>query len=129
VIAQMHGLSSLVVEGDSQLIIRALQKIMSGVSVDKVSKHWRLSYGISELGCLVKTLGAIVPELVRRKANSAADCMANLGVTMSKLHHLWRSRDPLPKGMNVLLNRCCRVDMTTWSKEQSWKFCSPKGMG
>lgn len=86
VIAETHEFLALVVEGESQLVIVALQKIMNGVNVDKVSQHWRMSYGIFELERLVNSLAAIVLELVHRKSNSVVNCMANLGVTMPELH-------------------------------------------
>jgi ribonuclease HI len=64
VIAQTYRFSTLEVEGDSQLIIRALQKILNGVMADKVSQHWRMSHGLIELGRLVNSLATIIPELV-----------------------------------------------------------------
>jgi hypothetical protein len=64
VIAKDHGFSSLSVEGDSQIIIRALQNLLNGVKVNKVSHNWRLSHGLSELGCMVTSLVAIIPKQV-----------------------------------------------------------------
>jgi ribonuclease HI len=88
-LAKDHGFSALSVEGDSQLIIRGLQKILNGVKDDKVSHNWRLSHGLSELGGMVTSLAAIIPEQIRRKENLVADCMANLGVMLQESHRIW----------------------------------------
>jgi hypothetical protein len=61
-LAKDHGFSTLSVEGDSQLIIRGLQKILNGVKDDKVSHNWRLSHGLSKLGGMVTSLATIIPE-------------------------------------------------------------------
>jgi ribonuclease HI len=107
VIAQTYGFSSLEVEGGSQLIIRALQKVLNGVMIDKVSQHWRMIHGITELGRWVHSLATIILEMMHRKDNSTVDCMANLGVSIPYLHQLWWSGDPLLGGTYELLEKRC----------------------
>jgi ribonuclease HI len=52
-IAQKHGFQALEVEGDSQVLIMALRKIVKGVQMDRVSQQWNLSHGITELNHMV----------------------------------------------------------------------------
>jgi ribonuclease HI len=88
VIAQKYGFQSLEVEGDSRVLLLAMTKILDGVHLDRVLIHWILSHGIAKLGHMVKSLVAIIPKTIHKKANSMADCMENVGVMMQDLYQL-----------------------------------------
>jgi hypothetical protein len=44
-LARDHGFTKLIVEGDSQLIINILRRMLNGVPPDKLAPSWRLSLG------------------------------------------------------------------------------------
>jgi hypothetical protein len=102
---------------------------MNKVKADKVSQHWNMSYGISKLGRLVNSPRNIVPNMVQKKHNSTADCMANLGVTMLELHWLCRPRDPLLGGTKDLLDCSCEVDSITWRERIEVARLFTRGVG
>jgi hypothetical protein len=80
-LASEHGFHNLVVEGDSQIIINMLQRILNGANLDKVMPSWRLSHGLQLLTNLLIPTQAIIPSHVRRQANQVADELANIGTT------------------------------------------------
>jgi hypothetical protein len=48
-IAIKNNFSQLVVEGDSQILINLLRKILNGASPDKISPSWRLLHGLQSI--------------------------------------------------------------------------------
>jgi ribonuclease HI len=80
-LANELGVHNVVVEGDSQIILNILQRILKGANPDKVTPSWRLSHGIQLLSSLIRPTQAIIPSHVRRQANQVADELANIGTT------------------------------------------------
>ena len=78
--ASQNNYTRLIVEGDSQIIIGLLRKIIHGVNPDNISPSWRLTYGLQIIAKLLHPQQVIVPTHVRRKANQVADELANVGI-------------------------------------------------
>lgn len=83
-IAQEHGLSPLIAEGDSQIIISMASKLMHGSPVHKVSSSWRLAPCLDLLMHWFTTHQAITFKHIRREGNKLADFLVNLGVENGK---------------------------------------------
>jgi len=80
-LASEHGFNNLVVEGDSQIIINMLWRILNGANLEKIMPSWRLSHGLQMLTNLMKPTQTIFPTHVRRQENQVVDELANLGTT------------------------------------------------
>lgn len=74
------NLQNVIIDADSDLVIRAAKKIHNGTSPDKVSKHWKLLQVFHRIHSHLQTLKTIRFIHVRRKANMLADRLANEGV-------------------------------------------------
>ena len=88
---------NVIIEADSELIIRAAKRICNGTAPDKVSKHWRLSQVFHCISSHLRTLRTVSFVHVRRKANMLADRLANEGVICKESYsrHAW---DLTPSG-------------------------------
>jgi ribonuclease HI len=82
-LAFKNGFTKLIVEGDSQIIINLLRRILNGVNPDRLTPSWRLSHGLQIVSDLLQPNQAIIPAHIRRKANQVADDLANLGTNWS----------------------------------------------
>ena len=94
---------NVIIEADSELIIRAAKKICNGTSPDKVLKHWRLSQVFHRIYTHLQTLKTVSFVHVKRKANMLVDRLANEGVINKErdTRHVW---ELLPLGK--LLEDC-----------------------
>jgi ribonuclease HI len=84
--ASQNNYTKLIVEGDSQVIIGLLRRILHGVNPDNISPSWRLTYGLQIIVGLLHSQQVIIPTHIRRKANQIADELANVGIE-------WRGPD------------------------------------
>jgi ribonuclease HI len=75
-----NNFSKLIVEGDSQIIINLLRKILNGASPDRISPSWRLLHGLQSITDSLRPNLAIIPAHVRRSVNQVADELANIGI-------------------------------------------------
>jgi ribonuclease HI len=82
-LATKNNFAKIIVEGDSQIIIGLLRRIINGANPDRISPSWRLSHGLKIIADLVQPNQAIIPTHVRRKANQVVDELANLGTNWS----------------------------------------------
>jgi ribonuclease HI len=81
----------VIVEGDSQIIIQLITKILHGDHPLKISPSWRLSGLLEDFGDLIHPSLTIIPSHVKRDTNKVADCLANEGVdTKLELIH-WQA--------------------------------------
>jgi ribonuclease HI len=78
--------TKVIVEGDSQVIISLLRRILNGARSDSISPSWRLSHGLQIIENLLNPNLVIIPTHIRRKANQVADELANVGAN-------WRGPD------------------------------------
>jgi ribonuclease HI len=78
--AKVRGYSTLIVEGDSKLLVSALGKIINSASPYKVSKNWRLFVGLTEVALTIHGTSAIIPSHDRRWENVVADYLANVAL-------------------------------------------------
>jgi ribonuclease HI len=90
-VATHNQYQKVIVEGDSQIIIQLITKILHGDHPLRISPSWRLSGLLEDFGALIHPSLTIVPSHVKRDANKVADCLANEGVdTKSELIH-WQA--------------------------------------
>ena len=87
---------NVIIEADSELIIKAAKKMCNGTTSEKVSKHWRLSQVFHCIHNHLQTLRTINFVHVKRKANMLVDRLANEGVISkgSGTRHVWESIHP-----------------------------------
>jgi ribonuclease HI len=85
-LAIKNNFTKIIVEGDSQVIISLLRRILNGANPDNISPSWRLSHGLQIIAGLLHPNQVIIPTHIRRKANQVADELANLGTN-------WRGPD------------------------------------
>jgi ribonuclease HI len=104
-IARANGFTKLIAEGDSQLIINILRRMLNGVHPDRLAPSWRLSLGLQLLSDLLQPDQAIIPSHIKRKANQVADELANLGTTWSGPDLLC---NPRRDSDHPILQRCIR---------------------
>lgn len=90
------GSHNVIIEADSELIIRAVKNISNDTSPDKVSKHWKLLQVFYCIYSHLQTLKSVRFSHVKRKANMLADRLANEGVTNrdKDSRYAWHSLPP-----------------------------------
>jgi ribonuclease HI len=81
----------LILEGDSQIVIQLITKILHGENPMKISPSWRLSGLLEGFRALLRTNLSIIPSHVKREANRVADCLANEGVATEREHIYWEA--------------------------------------
>jgi ribonuclease HI len=48
-ILRREGMTNIVVEGDSMLVINTARKLQNDTKVGKIQRHWRLVYSIKKI--------------------------------------------------------------------------------
>jgi ribonuclease HI len=94
---------NIVLEGDSQVIIRLIAKILNGSHPSKISPSWRLSGMLEDFKRLLTPTLTIIPSHVKRDANRVADCLANEAVEKEADYSWWVDHDSERPG---LVTRC-----------------------
>jgi ribonuclease HI len=92
--AMDKGHHKIILEGDSQVIIRLTTKILHGCHPDKVSPRWRLHGLLEDFNHLLQPQLNITTSHVRREANKVADCLANVAVEREMEHFCWEAHIP-----------------------------------
>jgi len=82
-VASHMGISQLIIEGDSHIIISMATQIIHGLDVVKASPSWHLLYPLTLLNTLLHFGLNLIPSHVRREANRIADKLTNEGVSLS----------------------------------------------
>jgi ribonuclease HI len=95
--------NKVIMEGDSQIIIQLITKILHGENPRKISPSWRLSGLLEDFGSLLCPNLTIIPSHVKREANKVADCLENEGVTTKMEHIYWEAQT---SACTDLSNRC-----------------------
>ena len=75
-----RGFLPMIIEGDSNILISAAKRLLSGQKTEKISLSWRLAYRLECLRVLLLSHPATSFHHVRREANKVANCLANAGV-------------------------------------------------
>ena len=107
---------NIIIEADSELIIRTTKKICNGTTPDKVSKHWRLSQVFHCIHSHLQTLKTISFVHVKRKANMVADRLEKEGVINKErdTRHVWELL-PLGKLFEDCLCQAAK-DIEQWER-------------
>jgi ribonuclease HI len=95
-----HGYNNLIIEGDSQIRIQDLSKLLNGSKLDKISKNWSLTAREEKIMEFSMAISSMTPSHVQRKENGLADRLANEGVTQTSqdLVVFWSSVVPKKLG-------------------------------
>jgi ribonuclease HI len=81
----------IILEGDSQIIIQLITKILHGESPQKISPSWRLSGMLEDFKSILRDNLSITPSHVKRGANRVADCLENEGVSRELEQIFWEA--------------------------------------
>jgi ribonuclease HI len=79
----------IILEGDSQVIIQLISKILHGATPQKISPSWRLASLLENFAKLCNRSLSITPSHVKRKANAVADYLANEGAQRELESIVW----------------------------------------
>jgi hypothetical protein len=87
---------ALIVEGDSQILIVGLRKIINGTHPERVLMNWRLLYGFSEIANSIRGSSTIISKHVRRKENVVARLPCERGSFKIPRESKWSWREVGP---------------------------------
>jgi hypothetical protein len=91
------GYHRIILEGDSQVIIKLTTKILHGCNPAKISPIWRLAGLLEDFIQLLQPHLSIITSHVKRDANKVADFLPNEAVERGVEHFCWEahiSADP-----------------------------------
>jgi ribonuclease HI len=91
--ATAKGHHKIVLEGDSQVIIRLITKILHGSDPDRISPSWRLHSLLTDLTKYLQPHLSIITSHVKREANKVADQLANVAVDTGEERLSWEGHD------------------------------------
>jgi ribonuclease HI len=74
------GLTRLIIEGDSKVIINLAAKIINGNDPENITPSWHLLGPLNSLKSLLRPSLTLITSHIRREANQVADRLANEGV-------------------------------------------------
>jgi len=79
-LAQERVIFPLNIEGDSQIIITMITKLMNGSPIHKVSNRWRMAQRLDLINKWLSQHQAISLKHIKREGNKIANYLANIGV-------------------------------------------------
>jgi len=88
-----HQYHRLVIEGDSQVIIQLISKILHGKPPWWISPNWRLSGLLEDFGDIINPNLTLIPSHVKREANKIADHLENAGIDANAELIYWQAHD------------------------------------
>jgi ribonuclease HI len=91
--ATAKGHHKIFLEGDSQVIIRLITKILHGCDPDRISPSWRLHSLLTDLTKHLQPHLSIITSHVKREANKVADQLANVAVDTGEERLSWEGHD------------------------------------
>jgi ribonuclease HI len=117
----LHGLQAAIdnhfhkitLEGDSQIIIQLITKILHGENPLKISPSWRLSGLLEDFGALHSPNLTIIPSHVKREANKVADCLENEGVTTEMECIYWEAQTSAGTDLSTHCQALANRDLPT----------------
>jgi ribonuclease HI len=98
-----HTSHNIILEGDSQIVIQLITKILHGGQPHKISPSWRLAGLLEDFQSLLRRNINVIPSHIKRKANTVADLLANEGVIRERENITWSTSSPEPSD---LYHRC-----------------------
>jgi ribonuclease HI len=93
----------IILEGDSQIIIQLITKILHGGNPQKISPSWRLAGLLKDFKSLLGHNISIIPSHIKREANGVADYLANEGLQRETKQIIWDARST---GASDLYKHC-----------------------
>jgi ribonuclease HI len=87
--ALRKGYQRLILEGDSQIIIRLTTRILHGCNPGKISPSWRLHSLLADFNSHLHPHLSIITSHVKRDANKVADRLANEAVETGEERLCW----------------------------------------
>jgi ribonuclease HI len=75
------------IEGDSQVIIQLISKILNGKPLGRISPSWRLAGLLEDFGEFIHPNLILIPSHIKRDANKVADYLANSGIDSKVRSH------------------------------------------
>lgn len=79
-LAQSHGFFPLIIEGDSQILINMVNKIMQGTPSNKIGNSWRLAERLELVEDWLKAHRVVNFKHICWEGNKVVDLLANIGV-------------------------------------------------
>ena len=86
-----HHYHQIIIEGDSQIIIQLISKILHGELPRQISPSWRLSGLLEDLEGLIHPNLILIPVHVKREANKVVDHLANAGIDSKENPIYWQA--------------------------------------
>jgi ribonuclease HI len=127
------GHHKILLEGDSQVIIRLATKILHGSNPDKLSPSWRLHSLLAEFTLHLQPHYSIITSHVKREANKVADHLANMAVDTGEELICWeghgspgsevfaRCQALAHKDLHFPDGVTGRLQTTTWRRAGKWR--------
>jgi ribonuclease HI len=97
------GHHKILLEGESQVIIRLATRILHGCNPDKISPSWRLHSLLADFTLHLQPHYSIITSHVKREANKVADHLANEAVDTGEECLCWEGHD---SPVSEVLARC-----------------------
>ena len=87
------GHHKILLEGDSQVIIRLATKILHGCNPDKISPSWKIHSLLADFAWHLQPQYSIITSHVKREANKVVDQLANVAVDTGEERLSWEGHD------------------------------------
>jgi ribonuclease HI len=89
----------IILEGDSQIVIQLITKILHEGHPHKISPIWRLAELLEDFQNLLRHNISVIPSHVKRKENIVADLLANEGVHRKRKYITWDTKSIEPSDL------------------------------
>jgi ribonuclease HI len=89
--ATQHLFLRLIIEGDSQVIIQLILKILHGQSPGRISPSWKLFGLLEDFEGFIHPNLTLIPVHVKREANKVADHLENAGIDSKENPIYWQA--------------------------------------
>jgi ribonuclease HI len=107
-----HQFHRLVIEGDSQVIIQLITKILHGKPPWRISPSWRLSGLLEDFSDIINPNLTLIPSHVKREANKIADHLANAGIDANAELIFWQASDSEETDLSRFCRDLARKELT-----------------
>lgn len=108
---QGKDLFPLIIEGDSQIIIKMVSNILQGSPSSKISNSWRMAQRLQHIECWFSSHRAVSLKHIRREGNKVVDLLANMGVDCGKYLHVGPLSNLASESQLLNFNNLVQKDM------------------